>query len=71
MGRIKHVLTERFYVWEDAVKLAEEDPEIDLSGNGPAFRPTAYLEDEPVSAALEGEAAPEESRAGEQPVPVR
>lgn len=71
MRRIKHVLTERFYVWEDAVKLAEEDPEIDLSGNGPAFQPTAYLEDEPVPTALEGEAAPAESRAGEQPAPVR
>ncbi|KAL1899089.1 54S ribosomal protein L4 mitochondrial [Sporothrix stenoceras] len=70
MGRIKHVLTERFYVWEDAVELAKTDPEIDLSGNGPAFRPTAYLEDEPIAAALEGEAAPAENRS-EQPVPVR
>ncbi|CAK7198781.1 54S ribosomal protein L4 mitochondrial [Sporothrix eucalyptigena] len=69
MMRIKHVLTERFYVWEDALELAQSDPEIDLSGNGPAFRPAAYLEEEPATGA-ESEAA--ESRAGEQqPAPVR
>jgi len=45
MRGIKHVLTERQYVWEDAVKLAESDPEIDLSGNGPAFTPTEFLEE--------------------------
>ena len=28
MRAIKHVLTERFYAWEDAVKLAEGDKEI-------------------------------------------
>ncbi|KAK4193934.1 mitochondrial 39-S ribosomal protein L47 (MRP-L47)-domain-containing protein [Podospora australis] len=50
MRGIKHVLTERLYAWEDAVALAKNDPEIDLSGNGPAFTPTQYLEDEPVSA---------------------
>ncbi|KIH88943.1 50S ribosomal protein l4 [Sporothrix brasiliensis 5110] len=74
MRRIKHVLTERFYVWEDAVELARTDPEIDLSGNGPAFRPAAYLEDEPAAAGESGntEAAPAESRSGEQePAPVR
>ena len=71
MARIKHVLTERFYVWEDAVDLAQSDPEIDLSGNGPAFRPAAYLEEEPA-AAIEGGVAVAESRAGEQqPTPAR
>ncbi|EQB49812.1 hypothetical protein CGLO_10817 [Colletotrichum gloeosporioides Cg-14] len=30
MRAIKHVLTERYYVWEDARKLAAEDPEINL-----------------------------------------
>ena len=44
MRAIKHVLTERFYVWEDAVKLAEKDPEVNLSGDGPAFTPIEYLE---------------------------
>ncbi|KAA8901700.1 mitochondrial 39-S ribosomal protein L47 (MRP-L47)-domain-containing protein [Sphaerosporella brunnea] len=32
---IKHVLTERYYAWEEAKKLAEKDPEINLSGEGP------------------------------------
>ncbi|KAK4204131.1 mitochondrial 39-S ribosomal protein L47 (MRP-L47)-domain-containing protein [Triangularia verruculosa] len=46
MRGIKHVLTERFYAWEDAVKLAENDPEVDLSGKGRVFTPTEYLEEE-------------------------
>jgi large subunit ribosomal protein L47 len=41
---IKHVLTERYYTWEEARQLAEEDPEIDLSGNGPVYTPAASLE---------------------------
>ncbi|OAA54812.1 50S ribosomal protein l4 [Niveomyces insectorum RCEF 264] len=45
MRGIKHVLTERFYTWEDAMDLAQTDPEIDTSGQGPAFQPLAYLED--------------------------
>lgn len=54
MRGIKHVLTERFYTWEDAVKVAETDPEVDLTGNGPAFTPSNFLEDSDV-AATEGE----------------
>jgi len=30
MRCIKHVLTERWYAWEDARKLAETDPEVNL-----------------------------------------
>jgi len=45
MRGIKHVLTERQYAWEDAVKLAESDPEINVSGEGPAFTPSEYLEE--------------------------
>ena len=56
MRGIKHVLTERFYAWEDAIKLAESDPEIDLSGKGPAFTPSQYLE-------VEGEPAEEQQPA--------
>jgi large subunit ribosomal protein L47 len=41
---IKHVLTERYYTWEEARQLAEKDPEIDLSGNGPAYTPASSLE---------------------------
>jgi large subunit ribosomal protein L47 len=49
MRAIKHVLTERFYAWEDAVKLAEKDPEVNLSGDGPAFTPSEYYEGEEVA----------------------
>ncbi len=52
MRGIKHVLTERYYAWEDAVALAEKDPEIDLSGNGPAYTPQEYLEAEAEEEAL-------------------
>lgn len=37
---IKQVLTERYYSWEDARKLAVNDPEVDLSGEGPAYTPS-------------------------------
>lgn len=55
---IKQVLTERFYSWTEAEKLAQRDPEIDLSGNGPIFTPSEFVE-EPISEdeALEAEAA--------------
>lgn len=46
---IKHVLTERFYAWEDAQLLARLDPEINLSGRGPVYVPdgsSSYLENE-------------------------
>lgn len=39
MRAIKHVLTERYYLWEDAHKLARIDPDIDLSGQGEAYVP--------------------------------
>ena len=44
MRGIKHVLTERYYSWEDARVRAESDPEIDLSGNGPVYTPRSDLE---------------------------
>lgn len=45
---IKHALTERFYVWEDAVNVAKDDPEINMDGSeGEAYNPGAY-EDEPT-----------------------
>jgi large subunit ribosomal protein L47 len=46
MRAIKHALTERFYAWEDAVKIAEDDPEVDLSGQGTPFTPSQYLAEE-------------------------
>ncbi|KAJ4300455.1 54S ribosomal protein L4 mitochondrial [Collariella sp. IMI 366227] len=57
MRSIKHALTERFYAWEDAVKLAATDPEVNLTGSGPAFTPAEYLE--------QGEAAAEGAQVAE------
>ncbi|KUI53717.1 54S ribosomal protein L4, mitochondrial [Cytospora mali] len=70
---IKHVLTERYYAWEDARILALSDPEVDLSGKGPAYRPSgSYLESnevpwekEEVEAAREKETASGEAVKGE------
>lgn len=56
---IKQVLTERFYSWEEAEKLAKTDPEIDLSGNGPIYTPSDFIDegvvDEDASKAVEFE----------------
>ncbi len=65
MRAIKHVLTERFYVWEDAVKLSETDPEVNLSGDGPAFIPSDYLEEGDAAVAEGGEQAAEAVEAAE------
>ena len=46
MKSIRHVLTERYYLWEDAVKLAENDPEIDLAGQGQVYTPQEVLVEE-------------------------
>ncbi|KAI2473070.1 MRP-L47-domain-containing protein [Annulohypoxylon bovei var. microspora] len=52
MRRIRHVLTERFYLWEDARALAMTDPEIDLANSKRPYMPKTYVEeiqsDEPV-----------------------
>ncbi|KAI0152215.1 MRP-L47-domain-containing protein [Hypoxylon sp. NC0597] len=50
MKSIKHALTERFYLWEDARKLAETDPEVDLSNTNRPYTPSSYLEEEIQSA---------------------
>jgi large subunit ribosomal protein L47 len=52
MRSIKHALTERWYLWDDARKLAEKDPEVDLSNTQSPFTPKDYLEEQAV--ALEG-----------------
>jgi large subunit ribosomal protein L47 len=39
-------LTERYYSWRDAEDIARNDPEIDLSGNGPLYTPTNFMEEE-------------------------
>lgn len=38
---IKHVLTERYYAWQEAVELAKSDPTVTLSGAIPAYNPMA------------------------------
>lgn len=57
MKAIKHVLTERYYAWEDAVKLAKDDPEINMSGKGQMYSPSSYYEDEPATPSAEAAAA--------------
>ena len=41
---IKQVLTERYYSWQDAEVIAKNDPEVDLSGEGPTYNPTDFVE---------------------------
>ncbi|KAK1779133.1 mitochondrial 39-S ribosomal protein L47 (MRP-L47)-domain-containing protein [Copromyces sp. CBS 386.78] len=57
MRGIKHVLTERFYAWEDAVKLAEQDPEIDLSDPENPYKPSSFLEAEEKTEGVEASEA--------------
>ncbi|KAF2180537.1 MRP-L47-domain-containing protein [Zopfia rhizophila CBS 207.26] len=40
MIAIQHTLTERWYAWEEARKVAKDDREVDLSGDGPAYTPS-------------------------------
>lgn len=61
---IKHALTERFYAWEDARKLAQQDPEVDLSGEGPAYAPSGSHLEEAVPEAASEEDFKEQSAAG-------
>ena len=42
---IKQVLTERYYSWRDAEDIAKGDPEINLSGEGPTYIPSDFIED--------------------------
>ncbi|KAK1997165.1 MRP-L47-domain-containing protein [Colletotrichum falcatum] len=70
MKAIKHVLTERFYVWEDARRLAEQDPEVDLSSEVEPYKPrSGYEEDVPSNKYLaeDAEAAAVDSPVVEAP----
>jgi len=67
MKSIKHALTERYYTWEDAVKLAETDPEIDLLGDGPVFKPSEAFEEEEYIQEEAAADAMEDSTQGAQP----
>lgn len=59
---IKQVLTERYYSWQDAEAIAKNDPEVNLSGEGPTYNPTDFV-DEYIAEeeALESDVKPEES----------
>lgn len=58
-------MTERYYSWKDAEAIAKNDPEIDLSGSGPLFTPSEFIEEDIPEesdaevAQLEPEAKPE------------
>lgn len=41
---IKHTLTERYYAWQEAQKIAAADKQFDLSGEGPAYVPADFEE---------------------------
>ncbi|KAI1205680.1 MRP-L47-domain-containing protein [Annulohypoxylon truncatum] len=68
MKRIRHVLTERYYLWEDARALAMSDPEIDLANTRHPYAPSTYLEEEDSAEPVEGEGSekPAEPSAAEE-----
>jgi large subunit ribosomal protein L47 len=43
---VKQVLTERFYSWRDAEAIAQNDPEINFSGDGPVYVPSDFVEED-------------------------
>ncbi|KAI5926140.1 MRP-L47-domain-containing protein [Camillea tinctor] len=67
MKSIKHALTERFYLWEDARVLAENDSEIDLGNTEQPYMPGRYLEESaaPEEGEGEGEGVASEGHEGE------
>jgi len=40
---IKQVLTERWYAWENANRVAATDEEVNLSDEGPAYQPKMVM----------------------------
>ena len=46
MRGIKQALTERYYSWRDAEEVARNDPEVNLSGEGPAYMPVDFEEED-------------------------
>lgn len=71
MKRIRHVLTERFYLWEDARALAVSDPEINLADTRRPYNPSVYYEEqseEPVEAESSETPAEQSATEGQQSV---
>ncbi|KAJ4164582.1 hypothetical protein LMH87_006251 [Akanthomyces muscarius] len=66
MKAIKHTLTERQYTWEDAIEVAESDPEIDLQAeDGQFYKPSAYEEEADVPDTWASEEVTPEASKGE------
>ncbi|RPA86932.1 MRP-L47-domain-containing protein [Ascobolus immersus RN42] len=62
MSGIRNVLIERHHAWTEARRLAKSDPEVDLSGQGRAYRPAApSFAAEPVEQIAAKEVATEEA----------
>ncbi|KAH7189422.1 mitochondrial 39-S ribosomal protein L47 (MRP-L47)-domain-containing protein [Fusarium flagelliforme] len=60
---IKHVLTERYYTWQDAVEVATNDPEINFEGGeGNVYTPSAYEDDVNVAEWTQPEAESEAAK---------
>ncbi|KAM0250456.1 hypothetical protein ACHAP5_002255 [Fusarium lateritium] len=60
---IKHVLTERYYTWQDAVGVAMNDPEINFEGaEGQVYTPSAYEDDVDVAEWTQPEAESEAAK---------
>ncbi|KAI1386191.1 MRP-L47-domain-containing protein [Hypoxylon trugodes] len=60
MKAIKHTLTERYYLWEDARELAATDPEINLSNTKTPYNPSKYFDEiEPTEEAASAEGSQE------------
>ena len=36
------MLTERYYAWQEAKELAKLDPQVNLTGHGPAYDPMIF-----------------------------
>lgn len=39
-------MTERYYSWRDAENIANDDPEVNLSGEGPTYIPSDFVEED-------------------------
>ncbi|KAI1321996.1 MRP-L47-domain-containing protein [Xylariaceae sp. FL0255] len=66
MNAIKHTLTERWYLWEDARRLAETDPEIDLHNTSAPFQPAEGFEEEDMEETVQETTQESVQQSGEQ-----
>jgi len=69
MRGIKQALTERYYSWRDAEEVAQNDPEVNLSGEGQAYMPVDFIEEDDLKDIPEHEPSPETRAAINLPEP--